>query len=73
MSDRIGYDDDGDLDEIVLDATSVHIERLNDDCVWLAVERSDGDRFTFEFRWRVDSVRWIMTEGSVGSLRGGRE
>lgn len=70
MTDRIDYDEDGELDDVSLQATSVHIERLDDDRVWLAVERPDGDRFTFEFSTTRTRgvVDWVMVEGSIGSL-----
>lgn len=39
MTDRITIDDDGELDEAVFANASIHIERLNDGCIWISIEQ----------------------------------
>jgi hypothetical protein len=74
MADRIDWNNDGTVDDVVLDAISVHIEDMGD-YFWLAVYRSDGDRFVFTFspkragkNEKDDYVDCFMTESSIGSL-----
>lgn len=58
MKDRIDCDEDG-LDDVFLAAVSVHIERMDDDRIWLAVNRADGSRYVFNF-WSKKRIRWEM-------------
>lgn len=62
MSDLWELEADGTVDDVVLDATSVHIEDLGDK-TWIGIYRSDGDRFTFEVPGQCTVV-----EASIGSL-----
>lgn len=69
MSDRIDFITGAWVDDVVLDATSVHIEDLGDR-IWIAVERPDGDRFCFECHESADApIACMLTDGSVGSLK----
>lgn len=73
VSDRLGLNEDGTVDDVVLDAVAVHIEDLGG-CIWVGVERSDGDRFAFEVVGRMTQEDGLtqtcyMVESSVGSLK----
>lgn len=83
VKDRIGLNEDGSVDDVVLKATSIHIENLGgENGIWIGVNRADGDRFTFECHGeditplakvardeRVETpVTCTMVESSIGSL-----
>jgi hypothetical protein len=77
MKEYIKLNEDGTVDDVVLGATSIHIEDLGDR-IWVAVYRADGDRFTFEMTPALVTpgeydifahAQCDMVEGSVGSLK----
>lgn len=44
MADRIKYDDRGDLDEVIVTKpTAFHLEYMQDNQVWMRIDREDGD------------------------------
>ena len=57
MSDRIDYDDNGELDDVVVNnPISIHIERMDTNQVWLCVytaDYPDGMRF------------WLTSKGKL--------
>ena len=61
--DRIYNDgDDGTLDDVVLTApTLVHIERMDDDHIWMRVDRADAPDLVFTF-WSDGPLRWTVEE-----------
>lgn len=55
---RVGIDDDGDLDELVVrDAKSVHLERMDDGVVWVEVERQNGQRLAVWLHRKGKAIR----------------
>lgn len=54
MTDRIEYDDDGLLDEVV--AGDAHLERMSGKSWFLAMQRVDGTSFCVWFKGKVVSV-----------------
>lgn len=69
MREYLHVDDDRIVDDVVLKAVSVHIEDLGDR-IWIAVNRADGDRFTFEVHTRRGrgQVECRVVESAIGSL-----
>ena len=59
VKDRIDYYD-GKLDDVVIGAESVHFEMLSDKCLWIAVNKSEGERVVFTVG--VDSRGQILFE-----------
>lgn len=51
MTDRIEYDDDGGLDEIV--SPAAHLERMDADRWFLVISQSDGKEVCIWFRGHV--------------------
>ena len=49
---RVQYDDDGQLDEVVTDA-GMHLERMSEHGWFLVGQRSDGSEIAILFRGKV--------------------
>jgi hypothetical protein len=64
MQNRIQYDDDGSLDEIVTDG-GAHLERMEDDDWFLRCERADGTSLAIWFRGNIT----MMEERDAGGFR----
>lgn len=45
----IRYDDDGELDELVCNNASIHIERINDGIWWMGIESPEGELYHLFF------------------------
>lgn len=52
---RVQYDDDGQLDEVVTDA-GMHLERMSEHGWFLAGHRADGSSIAILFRGKVTLV-----------------
>lgn len=61
---RIEYDDNGELDEVVTDG-GMHLERMSDDGWFLSGQRLDGSQVVIYLTGKVDLVEeWpAQTEG----------
>lgn len=63
MINRIEYDDNGELDEVVTDG-GMHLERMSDGGWFLAGHRRDGSQIVIYFTGRVNLVEeWPAKEG----------
>ena len=66
MKNRIQYDDDGSLDEVVTDGGS-HLEHMGDDEWFLNCTRSDGSSFNIWFTGKIS----LAEEHDAQTCRGG--
>ena len=55
MSNRVEYDEDGYLDEVVTDA-GMHLERMSDRGWFLAGQRADGSEIAIWFTGKIALV-----------------
>ena len=56
---RITYEDEKEekLDEVVIeDLDSIHMERMNDNHIWMAVEDNNGERFVINLATNNDTI-----------------
>ena len=58
MTDRIQYDDNNDLDEVVIHGTA-HFERMSKKGWFLAMYRKDGSSVRVHFRGKVQLVEHL--------------
>lgn len=52
MSNRVTYDDKGELDEVCTDG-GAHLERLSNKTWWLSCQRADGSEFCIWFKGTI--------------------
>lgn len=67
MHNRIQYDDECRLDEVVTDG-GAHLENLDDDSWFLSCRRSDGSEFCIWFEGRI-----TLTEERAVPKKGGKK
>ena len=67
---RIEYDDNGELDEVVTDG-GMHLERMSDGGWFLSGQRLDGSQVVIYLTGKVDLVEeWLaQTEGGADITR----
>jgi hypothetical protein len=61
-ADRIQYDDDGALDEAVIEGIA-HLERMSKKGWFLSMTRPDGSSFCVHFRGKVQMVEHRRADG----------
>jgi hypothetical protein len=64
--DRIRYDLDGELDEIVAHGATVHLERMHASHWWMQVRMQDGTTVTVNLASRRDVRPYVEVEEGGG-------
>lgn len=62
---EIRYDKEGKEDDIVIQCSSIHLERMDNNCWWLGVYGEEGKRTTFMIITEQDGVNANLEENEL--------